>query len=431
MGISFAGTGSINKNLIQRVGVFLFTVYSLVVAVNLIYYTEYNRGNTPFHFQSTLLINGMILFLLALSLFKITRLSPLIHVFVLTLSGIMSLLDSPGYYIIHGELMIFFVVLSLRCYGFLKRGGKTFVFVVPVFCVLIKQYTAFSSGVFLLADSISYTVLIFFLYMFFFIILSSEEERNQAEAGQICRQWSREQIYIDIGKTVYSTFIHDYNVSDSIVSAELISEMIQDGRSKKALYLLEGLREMLNRDFLRINLVKDRVMLSTRQEPEEICIQDILREKVDAFQRMNSLSESELAFSDNCKEDIVVRFIPLDFHGIIENLLKNALEACGGRSEIHIKVELSEDGRLLEILIANRGKKIPWALKDGYVPLKEFRPGRTTRENGTGWGVYTAVKRAEANGSQLKYYSDSLWTEVRLIIPIIRKDFGKVKCVMY
>ena len=71
---------------------------------------------------------------------------------------------------------------------------------------------------------------------------------------------------------------------------------------------------------------------------------------------------------------------PQLFDWVIENLLKNALDAMEGKGRIFI--ELRDENRLAIIEVSDTGKGIPRSLWN-----KIFKPGFTTKKRGWGLGL--------------------------------------------
>jgi signal transduction histidine kinase len=75
------------------------------------------------------------------------------------------------------------------------------------------------------------------------------------------------------------------------------------------------------------------------------------------------------------------------FEWVIENLLKNAVDAMGGIGKIHIEMRMSVKEKKVFIDVSDTGKGIaPNKIK------KVFEPGYTTKKRGWGLGL-TLAKR--------------------------------------
>jgi PAS domain S-box-containing protein len=95
----------------------------------------------------------------------------------------------------------------------------------------------------------------------------------------------------------------------------------------------------------------------------------------------------------------VVRLDPLKIRRVIENLVRNALEAMpnGGR----LTIETKSEGDYINILITDTGVGIP---KENFPNL--FKSFYTTKSNGLGLGLAYSQKAIEAHGGTLEVESE-------------------------
>ncbi|RYZ19925.1 MAG: HAMP domain-containing histidine kinase, partial [Chitinophagaceae bacterium] len=85
---------------------------------------------------------------------------------------------------------------------------------------------------------------------------------------------------------------------------------------------------------------------------------------------------------------LIARISPPLFDWVIENLLKNALDAMEGKGEI--KVDLQENKSYIVIDVSDTGKGIPKQF------VKEvFKPGFTTKKRGWGLGLSLSKRIVE------------------------------------
>jgi signal transduction histidine kinase len=99
------------------------------------------------------------------------------------------------------------------------------------------------------------------------------------------------------------------------------------------------------------------------------------------------------------------------FDWVIENLMRNALDAMQGSGEIH--VQLANEPRMVTIDISNTGKNIP---KKDF--KKIFTPGFSTKKRGWGLGLSLAKRIIEKyhNGSIFVRHSDLKKTTFRILL---------------
>ena len=111
------------------------------------------------------------------------------------------------------------------------------------------------------------------------------------------------------------------------------------------------------------------------------------------------------------------------FNWVIENLLRNALDAMDGAGLI--KAEISQDHQMAQIEISDTGKGIP-SSKQKLV----FKPGFTTKKRGWGLGLSLAKRIIEEYHGGKIYVSKSepgVGTTFTIRLPIGNDDVAKAK----
>jgi signal transduction histidine kinase len=175
----------------------------------------------------------------------------------------------------------------------------------------------------------------------------------------------------------------------------------------------EGITKELEKDVDRLKLVSDRFSKigSTPQvEPTELVEQ--VENVVDYVKRRAS---GKIRFELN-KPSIVPLIAPLSptlFDWVIENLLKNALDAMVGVGEIIVDIKIS--GNNITIDITDSGKGI----QPGHL-AKVFDPGFTTKKRGWGIGLSLSKRIIEQyhNGQLfVKQSEPGKGTTFRIILP--------------
>jgi signal transduction histidine kinase len=101
-------------------------------------------------------------------------------------------------------------------------------------------------------------------------------------------------------------------------------------------------------------------------------------------------------------QELDVNINPLLFDWVIENLLKNALDAMDGKGQI--KVEVSENQKFVFIDVSDTGKGMPKSLF-----YKVFKPGFSTKKRGWGLGL-SLCKRIVTN-----YHSGKIFVKQSVI----------------
>jgi signal transduction histidine kinase len=144
----------------------------------------------------------------------------------------------------------------------------------------------------------------------------------------------------------------------------------------------------MSKDVERLRLVSDRFgKIGSSPQLES---HDILSQVNSMVGYIRKRAPGKVKFSvDNHGSNVLIaRISPPLFDWVIENLLKNALDAMEGKGEI--KVDLQEDKNHLVIDVTDTGKGIPKQF------VKEvFKPGFTTKKRGWGLGLSLSKRIVE------------------------------------
>ncbi len=138
----------------------------------------------------------------------------------------------------------------------------------------------------------------------------------------------------------------------------------------------------------------------------QIC-EEIISEKRNIHAKAKDLEISASSFAKNS----LISINPSDFRRVLSNLLDNSIEACsvGG----NVSIQLKNDERNLEIIIADTGKGI-----SDEVVGRLFKPGATYgKPNGKGLGLAHAKATIEAAGGKIGIFSQmGVGTELRIVL---------------
>lgn len=170
---------------------------------------------------------------------------------------------------------------------------------------------------------------------------------------------------------------HQLGTPISSLSAwlEILKEKKHDAETKEAL-------DEIEKDIGRLELVADRfskIGSSPELKPEDL--KPILEKSLGYIRKRSSeLVTLGLQADDGVKANLN---IPL-FEWVIENLLKNALDAMGGKGSIMIMASANEGQVIIDV--KDTGKGIP---KSNFNTV--FQPGYSTKKRG--WGLGLALSK--------------------------------------
>ncbi len=142
----------------------------------------------------------------------------------------------------------------------------------------------------------------------------------------------------------------------------------------------EAIVQELGKDVTRLRLVSDRFgKIGSKPQLEEIDIVKQVGDMVDYIRKRSPGSVSFVVNTDGQSEIKAKVSAPL-FDWVIENLLKNALDAMEGHG--YIRVNIKDDKKAVTIDVTDSGKGIS---KQNI--SRVFKPGFTTKKRGWGLGL--------------------------------------------
>lgn len=175
--------------------------------------------------------------------------------------------------------------------------------------------------------------------------------------------------------------------------------------------------EMEN-DVKRLEIVADRFSkIGSKPKLEEHMVYDVVKEFVDYFKvRVSSKITFEMTGNRRLTAGLN---IPL-FDWVLENLLKNAVNAIAETGSIKVQIHGSKQKKQIFIDITDTGKGIPRSKFDTV-----FQPGYTTRQRGWGLGLSLTKRIIENYHSGQIFVKDSevgKGTTFRIVLKTIRYD---------
>lgn len=150
----------------------------------------------------------------------------------------------------------------------------------------------------------------------------------------------------------------------------------------------EEVIEELRKDVNRLELVADRFSkIGSAPELEPVNIYEEL-DQCRAYMQARAPRKVSFHFPSTEQPPVYVNLNQHLFDWVVENLMRNAIDAMEGKGEIH--AEVSTDGSIVNIDLSDTGKGIP------HNKFKTvFEPGYTTKKRGWGLGLSLAKRIIE------------------------------------
>lgn len=247
-----------------------------------------------------------------------------------------------------------------------KSQNKPIEVVINKDPLLINRYYYGQS---LLLQQVKYYPIIQLIIVALFIIITilSITIRNKSTQNQVWAGMAKETAH---------------QLGTPVTSLEGWVEMLKENQgSEKIAFEME-------KDVYRLKLVSDRFgkIGSTPQLEEH----NIIMQVQQVMDYMKKRAAGKVHFSLNTYDEsvIVVKISPQLFDWVLENLLKNALDAMEGRGEINVEIKEERDEVIIEI--TDTGKGISRQNIN-----RVFKPGFTTKKRGWGLGLSLSKRIVE------------------------------------
>jgi len=135
----------------------------------------------------------------------------------------------------------------------------------------------------------------------------------------------------------------------------------------------------IEKDVTRLNVIADR--FSKIGSIPELQKHNIVTETKKAFEYLQSRSSKQVTFNFDSQKEAIYTHLNLQLYGwVIENLVKNAIDAMKGKGTITISI--NETQKNVSVLVSDTGKGIPKNMRQQI-----FSPGFTTKQRGWGLGL--------------------------------------------
>ncbi|MEN8776431.1 MAG: HAMP domain-containing sensor histidine kinase [Polaribacter sp.] len=145
--------------------------------------------------------------------------------------------------------------------------------------------------------------------------------------------------------------------------------------------------EEIEKDVSRLNTIANR--FSKIGSTPELKKENIVTITKTAFDYLTSRSSKQISSTFWASEDVIYTNLNTELFGwVIENLLKNAIDAMSGKGSLQVKIENTQ--KKVKITVSDTGKGMP---KKMYKQI--FKPGFTTKKRGWGLGLSLSKRIVE------------------------------------
>lgn len=238
--------------------------------------------------------------------------------------------------------------------------------------------------------------------------LKRESEKNERLARENEQRKNDLIVYLahDI-KTPLTSMIGYLSLLDEI------DDMPREQRKKYTAVALEKsyrLEDLINELFDITRFNSEKIIL----EKEEINLNMMMEQIIDDFYPV--LKENNKEIEIISMDKIILNGDSDKLARVFGNLIKNAIYYS---TDSKIEIEISKAGDNANIVVSNRGRKIPEEkLKRIFEKFYRVDSARGTKTGGSGLGLAIAKEIVELHGGKIKAVSDEKYTKFYVVLPL-------------
>lgn len=151
---------------------------------------------------------------------------------------------------------------------------------------------------------------------------------------------------------------------------------------------------------------------SDNQVLEELSVKEVLEEACDLSEVYGSAKKVSVKTDIEISEDEKVLIDKNRFQACIINLIKNACEAFQEEEDKHIIVSAQKENSIIKVVVSNNASPV--------ADVDIFNEGVTTKETGSGLGLYISRRNMEEMGGTLRLIkSDTTSTDFEIMLKTI------------
>ncbi len=177
----------------------------------------------------------------------------------------------------------------------------------------------------------------------------------------------------------------------------------------------------LEKDVIRLNTITERFSkIGSQPRLEKVNLYSVISDSIEYMQKRAPASISMNILTNNT--EIFVSLNKHLFGWVLENLIKNALDAVVNTGFIEIKISTNTTKVIVDVIDNGKG------ISKGNVS-RVFKPGFTTKARGWGLGLSLTKRIVEEyhNGKILVLHSEiNKGTTFRIILPIVKQSVEQI-----
>ena len=262
----------------------------------------------------------------------------------------------------------------------------------------------------------------FILTLFLNYKLTSLYNIYKTSGIRIKDKFDQNSLFTNIGEIGWS-FLHDLNLDHCILNQISVMDNLKEMESllsckdpstrqdmdriktliKFSVISLDATRNLLNSANHKKEAIRKIIKSKHSVDATWLNIKETLSSIiVDFLSITNEAAESKISIVSKTEKTVFLYASSFDFTQCMENLIRNSIEAVESNEEGCVIITIEKSNERLCLSIFDTGGGIPFAGKSGIVNLDEFHIGKSTKKNGTGWGLYTVIQTVKKIGGEIE-----------------------------
>jgi len=296
-----------------------------------------------------------------------------------------------------------FILLSIALAAAYKMSlfGQRTQRVLGIIVVLTLAFTFWAGAAhdFTTARLVNTANFVFVYLALLFFIFEEETLSLRKQRDVLTQQASELTPFAELGTNV-AGLVHDFRNDVARLYALASVERLAGNTE-----LSEKLDRYADRINERIESVLYVATAADHSEVDAIHLKEMLQRVVYYFVEVNRGLKHQIEITLDAPEDVRVTSRRNALLVVMENVVKNSIDATVGYPDRTIEIVLSQTDRGARITIDHHGKHLPWQEPVGTAvnvrTSNFFRRGRSGRKGGTGLGMINVIRALEILGAQM------------------------------
>ncbi len=228
-----------------------------------------------------------------------------------------------------------------------------------------------------------------------FVIFEEETLSLRKQRDILSRQADELRPFATLGSST-AGLVHDFKGDVAGLYALASLEGLAD--ENETARRIQTYAERINR---RVDAILDVATAADHYEPEEIDLSQLLQNVVYYFVEINRDLKHKVAIILDVAPGLTVCTRRNALMAILENVIKNSIEATEGIAERRVAIQGSQgtDEDAVAVTITHNGRNLPPGVAEsGPLDVRRsayFRRGKSTRPGGTGMGMLNVIRALE------------------------------------